>query len=397
MSSEKKIDEATYEPICDSCEEGRYSLNSEEVWNSWNRFITEKIWNTARNSDEERIQCSGCRGRYVVQKERKSSFFCWRCKLAQCHICHKDFDIREYFAGHQDTCFPVEPNEAERKVTKLEISSKTPYIHVFCQTAEVTVPCPACNLLIMKEDGCNHLTCPCGTHCCALCKKSLGETDYLANLFAHYCNDTEGDKPCDCGRCHIQDRTIDEKIEEYAQPQPGERTQTANQDQLLPGRIRGNQRAANHADDADSDDTEFNDPGDFGYYGHHNVRYDRPSEDNVAEVIRREVPQRVPQSSRDRRQAIAVQADCYNGHRNIPRAQLRHYNPPAEHQYHPRHGLYILQTIEPLRHDTQAGRYDVRRHGSNSHGRLTRRDRERRQDDSGLREPLTVTMCCTLS
>jgi len=123
MSSEKKIDRRTNKPICDCCEEGRYSLKSRPVRRKWNEFIAKQIEVTAQNEDEELIECSKCHTPYVVKTDRNTSFFCWPCELAKCYICHRELDIGEYFNKHQSTCSPLDLNEAERKVTRLGISS----------------------------------------------------------------------------------------------------------------------------------------------------------------------------------------------------------------------------------------------------------------------------------
>ena len=44
-------------------------------------------------------------------------------------------------------------------------------------------PCPACHLDTVKSSGCNHMTCPCGTHWCWICMKNI---DGINGVDWHY-------------------------------------------------------------------------------------------------------------------------------------------------------------------------------------------------------------------
>jgi len=170
---------------------------------------------------------------------------------------------------------------------------------------------------------------------------NLGKTGDV-NM-GHFCPTSARGVECNyCGHCHIYDPTIDEKIETYAQPQPGERAQTGNQDQLPRGVIQGNQPAAyddyaNYADDADYDDDV-----DFDYYGYHDAHNSYHDDDDDAVYYSHPEDHPPP--------AHHYYEDGHGVH--IPRSQSGHYDRPDEHHYDGRYGA-INHTIQPARHRTQ--------------------------------------------
>lgn len=74
------------------------------------------------------------------------------------------------------------------------------------------VKCNSCNKSIFKNEGCNKVTCVCGTHNCYVCKqiipKSIG--------YSHFCRSHD----CNCNKCHLWEqntkkRLMDAVKEEY--------------------------------------------------------------------------------------------------------------------------------------------------------------------------------------
>lgn len=47
----------------------------------------------------------------------------------------------------------------------------------------ITKDCPGCEVATEKDGGCNHITCPCGTHWCYLCEESFALEDIYDHLY----------------------------------------------------------------------------------------------------------------------------------------------------------------------------------------------------------------------
>jgi TRIAD3 protein (E3 ubiquitin-protein ligase RNF216) len=66
------------------------------------------------------------------------------------------------------------------------------------------VKCNQCNKSIFKNEGCNKVTCVCGTHNCYVCKqiipKSVG--------YSHFCRTHN----CDCNKCHLWEQNTKKRI-----------------------------------------------------------------------------------------------------------------------------------------------------------------------------------------
>lgn len=66
------------------------------------------------------------------------------------------------------------------------------------------VKCNKCNKSIFKNEGCNKVTCVCGTHNCYICKeiipKSVG--------YSHFCRSHD----CSCNKCHLWEQNIKKRL-----------------------------------------------------------------------------------------------------------------------------------------------------------------------------------------
>jgi len=205
---------------------------------------------------------------------------------------------------------------------------------------------------------------------------NLGKTGDV-NM-GHFCPTSARGVECNyCGHCHIYDPTVDERIETYAQPQPGERAQTANQDQLPRGVIQGNQSPAAYEDHGNyADDADYDDDVDFGYYdddahnGYHDddAVYDSHPEDHPPADHYYEDRHRVNIHTSQSGHYDRPDEYHYDGRYrvNIHSSQSGHYDRPDEYHYDGRYRA-IIHTIQPARQNPPVDRYDEGRHGVNIH------------------------------
>ena len=71
-------------------------------------------------------------------------------------------------------------------------------------TEALIVKCNQCNKSIFKNEGCNKITCICGTHNCYVCKqiipKSVG--------YSHFCRSHD----CSCNKCHLWEQNTKKRL-----------------------------------------------------------------------------------------------------------------------------------------------------------------------------------------
>ena len=71
-------------------------------------------------------------------------------------------------------------------------------------TEALIVKCNQCNKSIFKNEGCNKVTCVCGTHNCYICKqiipKSVG--------YSHFCRSHN----CHCNKCHLWEQNTTKRL-----------------------------------------------------------------------------------------------------------------------------------------------------------------------------------------
>lgn len=52
----------------------------------------------------------------------------------------------------------------------------------FASLSEPVKPCPGCNVMTVKDGGCNHMSCPCGTHWCYICGGESTGTEIYSHI-----------------------------------------------------------------------------------------------------------------------------------------------------------------------------------------------------------------------
>jgi TRIAD3 protein (E3 ubiquitin-protein ligase RNF216) len=66
------------------------------------------------------------------------------------------------------------------------------------------VKCNQCNKSIFKNEGCNKVTCICGTHNCYICKQIIPK----AVGYSHFCRSHD----CDCNKCHLWEQNTKKRL-----------------------------------------------------------------------------------------------------------------------------------------------------------------------------------------
>ena len=114
--------------------------------------------------------------------------------LLVCMECFKDTCLKCNQVDHPGKqCYSL-GNVAQCK--RQEIEDK--------MTEALIVKCNQCNKSIFKNEGCNKITCICGTHNCYVCKqiipKSVG--------YSHFCRSHD----CSCNKCHLWEQNTKKRL-----------------------------------------------------------------------------------------------------------------------------------------------------------------------------------------
>lgn len=73
-------------------------------------------------------------------------------------------------------------------------------------TEALIVKCKQCNKSIFKNEGCNKITCVCGTHNCYVCKEIIPK-----NVgYSHFCRSHN----CTCNKCHLWEQNVKKRLME---------------------------------------------------------------------------------------------------------------------------------------------------------------------------------------
>lgn len=102
------------------------------------------------------------------------------------------------------------PLSCKRNAEKLNERCRQRTEEAMTQALVRKCPDPACPRIMIKSDGCNKMTCPCGTVFCNVCRASI------TNGYEHFCR-TFDCQHKNCGKCGLwrstkeeDDRAIDE-------------------------------------------------------------------------------------------------------------------------------------------------------------------------------------------
>eukprot|EP00250_Pteridium_aquilinum_P033375 c5518_g1_i1 orf=175-1074(-) len=119
----------------------------------------------------------------------------FKCPNSQCQ---KETCMKCKEPSHEPLqCEDVEkPSETRERNEMEELMSKT-----------LIRECPACNAKLIKDIGCNKITCRCGQGMCYICREPLQD-------YGHFCEHFRiSDKPCKkCGKCNLWQTEDNHKI-----------------------------------------------------------------------------------------------------------------------------------------------------------------------------------------
>jgi hypothetical protein len=77
-------------------------------------------------------------------------------------------------------------------------------------TEALIVKCNKCNTSIFKNEGCNKVTCVCGTHNCYICKETITKAvGYSHFCREHNCKKNNGSK---CDMCHLWEQNTKNRV-----------------------------------------------------------------------------------------------------------------------------------------------------------------------------------------
>lgn len=71
-------------------------------------------------------------------------------------------------------------------------------------TEALIVKCNQCNKSIFKNEGCNKITCICGTHNCYVCKQIIPNSVG----YSHFCRSHD----CSCNKCHLWEQNTKKRL-----------------------------------------------------------------------------------------------------------------------------------------------------------------------------------------
>ena len=120
--------------------------------------------NTKRDND---VHCVACN---ILHQVDIHNYTCRNCKTITCCVC-RNIHIGRPCPGYYDAMELLDPDT--RRL--LEINGRA---------------CPSCHEIIIKNEGCDHITCHCGIHFCYRCGQRLMDgfdVDGIALAYRHHC------------------------------------------------------------------------------------------------------------------------------------------------------------------------------------------------------------------
>lgn len=147
-----------------------------------------------QNSDFSNIKglhnCRNCYETYIVESDILT---CIKCNTKTCVLCNDDqhqfYTCEEYKTKKE--------YELSEDGIRLKIEEKI--------TNGMLRKCPTCKKSIVKESGCNKMTCSCGTIFCYICDNKIQN-------YSHFCTILCIDRN-NCNKCHLYDDDNDKRLE----------------------------------------------------------------------------------------------------------------------------------------------------------------------------------------
>jgi len=142
-----------------------------------NRILEENLGLSGLNLE----RCRDCN--YAIEmeetKEQNKVFDCQNCERQWCRLCHREWDEDHFGISCEEL---DEKNNIDRKKRKMEEKLNEVLVRI----------CGKCGLQMIKQDGCNKMTCRCGATMCYVCRK-------LNINYDHFCRHvrTPGVNKCD--------------------------------------------------------------------------------------------------------------------------------------------------------------------------------------------------------
>ncbi len=126
-----------------------------------------------------------------------------------CMECFKDTCLKCNQIAHPDTeCYALgNVNRGQRQNIEDKMSEA------------VIIRCGNCNNTIVKDEGCNKVTCLCGNYICYICKQNVPKSVG----YSHFCTEHNCQKP-NCKPCHLWDTNTSARILEAVKDDYNEET-----------------------------------------------------------------------------------------------------------------------------------------------------------------------------
>jgi len=125
------------------------------------------------NSDESLHQCPFCSFSCLISNSNQV-FQCFQCMKESCQFCKVEWNQHLQYGL---ICEDVETQDESQLRRKTEEA----------MTEALVRKCPKCTKMLIKDAGCNKLTCPCGTLLCNICKQVINGEGYN-----HFCQHQNG-------------------------------------------------------------------------------------------------------------------------------------------------------------------------------------------------------------
>jgi hypothetical protein len=133
------------------------------------------------------IHCFHCQLPYEISDNSGNVLYCPSCHGNTCLLCKEESHIPL-------KCSEVEKKSATEKRLKMEEAMALARIR----------ECPTCKKRFYKTEGCNKMTCTCGTIICYICRANINKEKY-----AHFCQ-TPHCTHQSCKKCLLYSNTIDD-------------------------------------------------------------------------------------------------------------------------------------------------------------------------------------------